>query len=229
MTNTYITLNAVDGTGTFTAYTAGTAGAPVVLVIQEIFGITDGLKQQCQQYADLGYYVVCPDLFWRQQPNVSLSDNTAPDVERAFALFNGFDVTTGLEDIFTTITHCNAPAAVVGYCLGGMLAYLTGCYAAKSLVKAAVSYYAVGLDMIDNLPIVPTLMHFAEHDEYCSAQVRSTVQTRICNMAHIRTALYPNVHHAFARVNGVNYNAEMAALANQRTVEFLQQHLPVAR
>jgi carboxymethylenebutenolidase len=204
---------------------------PGVLVIQEIFGVSASMRQICDDFAAKGYMALCPDLFWRQQPGVQLTDKTAAEWERAFELYKGFDVEAGVRDLLSTLAHirgmrgCTGKVGVVGYCLGGKLAYLM---AARSDVDASVSYYGVDLDkLLDEIHDIrmPYLMHIAGLDKFVSAQVREKILAAIKKNPVITAYVYDHVDHAFARPGGQNYNKDAALLANVRTDEFFAKNL----
>ena len=105
------------------------------------------MRKICDDFAAKGYIAVCPDLFWRQQPGIQLTDKTPAEWDRAMELYNGFDAEAGLRDLLSALGHirtmkgCSGKVGTVGYCLGGKMAYLM---AARSDVDATVSYYGVG-------------------------------------------------------------------------------------
>src|SRR5689334_14300977 len=78
-----------------------------------------------------GYFALVPDLFWRLEPNVQLTDKTDADWKKALDLMNRFDVDKGITDIQSSIDYlravpgCTGKVGALGYCLGGQLAYLT--------------------------------------------------------------------------------------------------------
>lgn len=74
--NERITIDTPDGS--FGAYVAkpATMPAPAIVVIQEIFGINADLRATCDELAAQGFIAVCPDLFWRLQPGVELTDQS---------------------------------------------------------------------------------------------------------------------------------------------------------
>src|SRR5688572_2301600 len=137
--------------GDFWAYVARPAAntAPAVVVIQEIFGVNQVMRDITDGLAAQGYLAICPDLFWRIEPGIDITDKSEAEWKRAFELFNAFDVDAGVEDIQATITtlrkdgQCSGKVGAVGFCLGGLLAFLT---ATRTDVDAAVSYYGVGID-----------------------------------------------------------------------------------
>ena len=72
---------------------------PGIIVIQEIFGVNAAMRQICDDFAAKGYMTICPDLFWRQQPGIQITDKTPAEWDRAFELYKGFDVEAGVRDL----------------------------------------------------------------------------------------------------------------------------------
>lgn len=229
-----IKLKAADGSGEFAAYvykptTDKPAGA--VVVIQEIFGVNDALRATCQEMADMGFIAIAPDLFWRQQPGVNLTDKSEGEWKQAFAFMNGFDQDKGVEDLKTTLAAARklpgstGRAGTIGFCLGGRLAVMM---ATRSDADVNVSYYGVGLDgLVPEFGHVkaPLLVHIAALDEYAPAEVTAKVIEGAEHNEHIDPFVYPAVHHAFARIKGVHYDARAATIANGRTAEILTEIL----
>jgi carboxymethylenebutenolidase len=228
-----LTVSTPDGNfDVYAAYPAdAAAGAPAVVVIQEIFGINGDMRATCDAYAQQGYVALCPDLFWRLQPNVELTDRTEAEWQQAFKLYSAFDVNLGVEDIAATIGFARSLPQVkgkigsVGFCLGGLLSFLT---AARTDVDASVSYYGGGTDQhLSELPKieVPLMIHLAEADEYIDADARSRILAAVQGRANIEAFTYPGCHHAFARNQGAHFDAAAAQLANGRTADFFAKHL----
>lgn len=217
----------------FGAYLARAArpSAPVLILIQEIFGVNAGMRAMCDAYAAEGYHALCPDLFWRQEAGVDLSDKTQDEWNRAFALYNGFDVGKGLEDLLATLAVArsleggNGKAASIGFCLGGKMAYLM---ATASDAECHVSYYGVGLDdMLDKVMDIkkPLLLHIAGKDKFVPPEAQMKIRAATSRNPRIATYVYDDADHAFARVRGQNFDAAAAALAADRTRAFLAQNL----
>jgi carboxymethylenebutenolidase len=224
-----ISIKASDGSGSFDALVVAPHGKPAgaVVLIQEIFGVNDAMRAAAAQVADQGFIAVVPDLFWRQEPGVNLTDKTKEDWSRAFALMNGFDQDKGIEDLIATVTAArvlegsNGRVGTMGYCLGGRLAFMM---AEKSDADVNVSYYGVGLDsLVHDLGRVkhPLVVHIADKDEFFPAEGRAKVIAATKGHANIATYVYPNADHAFARVNGVHWDARSATIANGRSTEAL--------
>jgi carboxymethylenebutenolidase len=228
-----VKINARDGGG-FSAYVVKPETdlpAPAVVVIQEIFGVNDVMREICDNLAGAGYIAICPDLFWRQEPGIELTDKTEADWQRAFELFNGFDVDLGIEDLKATLDHirrdkdCNGRVGTIGYCLGGKLAYLM---ATRSDADCNVSYYGVGLDeLLDEAPQIKKqlLMHMAEKDKFTPMETQQKILGALNKHKNVEIHVYPDVDHAFARVGGQHYDKEAAHKANFRSADFLATHL----
>jgi carboxymethylenebutenolidase len=226
-----ITIAAPDGR--FAAYLAlpKQTPAPGVLVIQEIFGVNKVMRELTDGFAGKGYVAVCPDLFWRQEPGIQITDKTDAEWQKAFQLFQGFNQTKGVEDLISTLDHlrgrseCSGKVGSVGYCLGGKLAYFM---ATRSTADCNVSYYGVGIEtVLDESAAVtkPLLMHIAEKDQFVPPAAQKQILERMAKNPRVTTHVYPGCDHAFARKGGAHWNAEAAKAANRRTDEFFQRYL----
>ena len=144
MTSQWIDIPAQDGK-TFKGYLAlPPAGhGPGIVLIQEIFGVNEHIQSVADQYASDGYVVVAPDLFWRSEPGVQLGYGEE-DWEQAFSLMQALDFDLAIDDLRRSVEllrgrdDCNGRVASVGYCMGGVLSFLS---AANAGVDAAVCYY----------------------------------------------------------------------------------------
>ena len=219
--------------GTFNAYVAkpATLPAPVVVVIQEIFGVNAVMRGVADEYAKLGYIAVCPDLFWRIEPGIELTDKTDDEWQKAFAYLQPFDAEKGAEDIQATLTAARAlpdateKAAVVGYCMGGMMTYLA---ATRTDGDAFASYYGAGIDNylgeVGNIK-KPLIMHLAGQDEFIPTEAQDKIKAAVKDKTDATIYQYPDRNHAFCRKGGNHYDEKDAATANARTAEFLKQNL----
>jgi carboxymethylenebutenolidase len=221
------------GDGSFEAYVAKPAGGPTaaVIVIQEIFGVNQVMRDTTDGLAAEGFLAICPDLFWRIEPGIDITDHSEAEWKRAFELFNAFDVDAGVQDIAATLAEvrkrpdCNGKVGAVGFCLGGLLAFLT---ATRTDADACVSYYGVGLDgrvaEADKLTH-PVLLHIAEEDQFVPKAAQEIILQALKNHPQIEVHTYPGRDHAFARVGGEHYDAADAKLAGGRSLAFFQKHL----
>lgn len=231
MTGTKITLKGADGE--FGAYLASPAAGrgPGVIVIQEIFGINEFVRQVCDYHAARGRFALAPDLFWRLEPGIELTDKSEEHWKRAFELMQAFDVDKGAVDIQTAITHlrtvpgCSGTVGTVGYCLGGQLAYLS---ATRTDTDATVGYYGV---YIQNLLAEaknikkPLMLHIAGKDQFVPKEAQDQIIAGLKDNPLVTLHVYPEMDHAFAREGGQHYDKACADLANTRTDTFFRQHL----
>ena len=219
--------------GTFGAYVARPTKtkAPAVVVIQEIFGVNAVMRDITDGLAAQGYLAICPDLFWRIEPGIDITDKSEAEWKRAFELFNAFDVEAGVEDIAATIAHirkdagCDGKVGAVGYCLGGQLAFLTAC---RTDADACVSYYGVGLEnrVAEAEKLThPLLMHIAEEDQFVPKAAQAVILAALKDHPQIQIHTYPGCDHAFAREGGEHFDEAAARLANGRTLQFFQKEL----
>ena len=219
--------------GAFAAYVArpAAARAPAVVVIQEIFGVNRVMREACDRLAAAGYLAVCPDLFWRLEPGVDITDQTQAEWDKAFDLMNRFDVEQGVEDIRATIDQlrgsdgCSGKVGAVGYCLGGRLAYLT---ATRTDSDASVGYYGVGIETYlaeEERLVHPLMLHIAEEDGFVPKSAQAMIVGALKDHPQVTLHCYPGCDHAFARPGGAHYDAAAAAQADARTLAFFKQHL----
>lgn len=227
-----ITIPSKDGES-FSAYIAmpEQTPAPCVIVIQEIFGINQGIREKCDWLASEGYIACAPDLFWRIKPGIELSDRNEQELARAFELFGEFNIDQGIEDIKATIHtlkgHADSTGKVgcLGYCLGGKLAYLTAC---RTNINSSIGYYGVGIEELlaeaNNIK-APLALHIAENDGFVPPPSQEKIHEGLDNHDQVTLYDYPAVDHAFTRVGGDNYNEEAAKIADDRSLNFLKEHL----
>ncbi len=229
----YIDVAATDGSGSFKAYIARpeSGSGPVIIALQEIFGVNAGMREICDDLAKEGYIAICPDLFWRMKPGVDITDKSKEEWDEAFGYFQNFDHGKGMEDIAATVAAARAigggsgKVGAVGYCLGGLLAFNTS---AETDVDASVSYYGVGLDTkLDDKDKIttPLLMHIAEEDGFVDKDAQARIKAGLADNDQIAIHSYAGVDHAFARPDGVNWDEAAATLANSRTRDFFQANL----
>lgn len=227
------TLSITTPDGAFSAYVArpAAASAPAVVVIQEIFGVNKVMRDICDGLAAQGFLAICPDLFWRIEPGIDITDKSEAEWKRAFELYNAFDVDAGVSDIAATIAAARTlPGAsgkvgAVGYCLGGLLAFLT---ATRTDADASVSYYGIGIEkhLAETEKLArPLLLHVAELDQFVPPEARKMILDGLKDHPQIEIHTYAGRDHAFAREGGEHYDAADAAKANGRSLTFFKTHL----
>jgi carboxymethylenebutenolidase len=229
--NDRITIQGRDGS--FGAYVAkpGAVPAPAVVVLHEVFGVNADIRRHCDELAEQGFLAVAPDLFWRLEPGVDLGVTSDEDWQHGFRLYQAFDRDAGARDAKDTVDtvarlpECSGKVALLGYCLGGLMTFLT---AARNQVDAGVAFHGGEtekyLGEADGLR-APLLMHLAEDDEYMPKEAQAAIRSALASKPNVTIYSYPGQYHAFSRNGGTHYDAAAAALANQRTSEFLHQQL----
>ncbi|MEO7853201.1 MAG: dienelactone hydrolase family protein [Rubrivivax sp.] len=224
---------AINGdAGRFDAYLALPPGGsgPGLLLFQEIFGVNEHIRSVAEQYALAGFVVMAPDVFWQQQPRIELG-YSADDVQRGRALAGAMDHGAVQRDMVDAVRTLRAvpqaagrKAGVIGYCLGGRLAYTA---AALTDVDAAVAYYGGGIqDQLDLAPRIqcPIQFHYGALDANIPLsavdKVRAAVQGKDAQV-HV----YDRADHGFNCWARGSYHAASAALAHGRSLQFLAQQL----
>lgn len=230
--NETIAVPTLSGEGTFGAWCARPEGTPrgAVVVIQEIFGVNAGIRSKCEALAADGWLAIAPDLFWRIEPGVELDPDVPEQFQRALALMGQFDQDQGVRDLQATIRSARGLAGyrkvgVVGYCLGGRLAYMC---AARTDADACVGYYAVGIDGLlgEKHGIAnPLLLHIAGDDHFVPAPVQQAMHDGLGDHPQVTLYDYPDVDHGFATQSGSRRREEAAQLADSRTAAFFAKHL----
>ncbi|MEA3060518.1 MAG: carboxymethylenebutenolidase [Sphingomonadales bacterium] len=226
-------IDTLDGQGSFEAYQAEPSGAPraAIVVIQEIFGVNEGIRRKCGHWADKGYLALAPDLFWRLSPGVELDPDVESEFKQALDLMGRFDQDQGVKDIEATIRAARAllpkggKVGVVGYCLGGRLAYMT---AARTDVDASVGYYAVGIPGLlgeKNAIAKPLMLHIAGADHFVTPDQQQAMHEGLHGEPLVTLHDYPGEDHGFAAEMGKRRSEEAAQLADSRTEAFFAEHL----
>ena len=170
--------------GAYIAYPDKTpAGA--IIAIMEIWGVNDTMRHHAHEFAEAGFICLVPDLFWRQEPGVELSDKNPTDIPKAFDLYYEFDYDLGVRDMedtwhyLQTLPGCNGKVGAVGYCLGGKLCYLMCC---RTDIDCAVAYYGTYIEHrikeVKNLHR-PFVLHMAMKDRWVQAEVNDMLVRRL--------------------------------------------------
>ncbi len=234
MSSRWIDIPSSDGK-TFAAYlalpptTPRNEPAPGIVVLQEVWGVNAHIRSVADQYASDGYVVLAPDLFWRMQPKVDLGYGEA-DTKQAFAYRKGIDLDLADRDIAATVGALKAMEAVaggvgvVGYCMGGMLAYRAAAHGSD----CSVCYYGGGiaqqLELATSIP-VPMALHFGEKDSHIGKDQVDAVKAALADRAEVRIDTYPAADHGFNCWARPSYHQRSAALAHGRSLAFLATHL----
>jgi carboxymethylenebutenolidase len=219
--------------GIMSAYVAYPDRTPAgaIIAIMEIWGVNDTMRHHAREFAEAGYVCLVPDLFWRQQPGVELSDGNPADIKKAFDLYYDFDYDLGVLDMedtrafLKTFPECNGKVGAVGYCLGGKLCYLMCC---RTDIDCAVAYYGTYIEHnireVGNLDR-PFQLHMAMKDRWVQAEVNELLERRLSPNPLVEIHKYPGADHAFARHGGKTYSKPEADRALDLSLKFFSSHL----
>jgi carboxymethylenebutenolidase len=218
-----VTLRAADG-HSFNAYVARPATEPIagLVVVQEIFGVNAHIRSVADGWARDGFLAVAPALFDRISPGVDLGYDPA-GMQTAMSLFPKFDVDKAIVDVAAAVdfaaTETRKKVGVIGYCLGGTIAWLS---ATRLKPSAAVGYYGGRIgNYAGEKPTCPVLLHFGRQDTHIPAAEVEKVHS-----AHPEVEIFwYDAGHAFNCEPRPSYNAAAAKEARQRSLEFLKKHL----
>ncbi|HEV7431493.1 MAG TPA: dienelactone hydrolase family protein [Steroidobacteraceae bacterium] len=215
------TLMARDG-HEFSAYLAAPTGAPrgAVVILQEIFGVNEHIRKVVEQYATAGFLSIAPALFDRVGRNIELGYGPK-DMEQGVGYRLQIDDAKALLDIgaAVNVVHHAGRVALVGFCWGGQLTWIG---AGALRVQAAVGYYTSRVwEKLDRLPKCPVMLHYGELDKNIPRERIEEVRAVFPQATYY---FYP-ADHGFNCDARASYDAPSAALAWERTQEFLKQHI----
>lgn len=203
-----------------------TGTGPGIVLIQEIWGVNAHIQSVADQYAQDGYVVLAPDVFWRLSPGVNLDYDEAGS-SQAFDYMKRLDFPQAVADLTLAVqvlrglSESRGGVASLGFCMGGLLSYLC---AANAGVEAAVCYYGGGIsNHLDQAAKIscPILFHFAEKDHYIPHDAVEAVKTAFANKRNAVIETYPEVDHGFNCWARHSYNQKAAAVAHGLSLSFL--------
>lgn len=202
-----------------------------VIAIMEIWGVNETMKALAEEFAAAGFICLVPDLFWRLEAGVQLSERNPEDVQKAFDLYYHFDYDQGVVDLEATagflraMPEGNGKAAAVGYCLGGKMCYLMCC---RTDIDCAVAYYGTYIEHsikeVGNLAR-PFMLHQSLKDRWVQPEVNQFIERKLSSSPLVTIYKYPEAGHAFARKGSEAYREADSILALRRTCDFLADHL----
>jgi len=207
------------------AYRADPSGTPKggVVVIQEIFGVNHHIRAVCDRIAAQGYAALAPALFDRQQPNFE-SGYSPDEIAEARKFVANPDWAAMMRDVQAAIDEAkkSGPAAIVGFCLGGTIAFLAA--AKLNGLSAAIGWYGGQIvKNADEKPKVPTQLHFGEKDASIPMSDVEIIKQKRGGDCEIY--VYPDAQHGFNCEERGSYNEAAAKLARERSIAFLNKNL----
>jgi carboxymethylenebutenolidase len=203
---------------------------PGILLLQEIFGVSDYIVQRAQDLAGLCYVVLAPEIYWRI--GAARVENGPDAMGEAFALAQRVDWDAAVSDgaaaleTLATLPDVAGGTGIVGFCFGGGLGFNV---AAVSTPDLLVSYYGSSLPGLVDLAgdvRAPSLHHFGLADSYIDRDTVDRVREALTAQPDVTFETYEGADHAFDNPDFPMYHPEASALAWERTVAFLGSHLP---
>lgn len=205
---------------------------PGMLVLMEIFGVGVYIREAADRLAGLGYVALAPDLYRRVRAGAEFAHNEQ-GLPEAFALAHELDSEGAIEDSVTALHHLKAmpettgPAGVLGFCLGGTLAYGV---AQRADPATAVAYYGSGIaDMLDGGGQIacPMLFQFGGEDPYISRDQAERIVDAAESRAEWEVHIHDDAGHAFDNWDAPMFSRpEPAKRAWAQTADFLRRTLP---
>ena len=216
-----ITLTASDG-HSLSGYEAGLPDSPRALVVlQEIFGVNHHIRAVCDGFADAGYHVIAPALFDRAERGVEMGYE-GPDVQRGSGLAHKIKPEDTMTDLLAAADGlARETVGVIGYCWGGTLAWAGATRSHR--FKAAVGWYGGGIAASkEAVPNCPVQLHFGAEDAHIPL---SDIEAIRAAQPGVEVFVYEDAGHGFGCSERASYDARAAALAQERSLAFLQHHL----
>jgi carboxymethylenebutenolidase len=230
MSDELISVPTSDGDMPAHLWRPASGAGPGILLLQEIFGISDYIVRRAQDLAGLGYVVVAPEIYWRI--GASTVENGPDALEKAFGLVQQVDWAAAVADGVTALEvlrgrpEVTGGAGVLGFCFGGGLGFNV---AAVSDPDVLVSYYGSSVpELLDLAPEVtaPSLHHYGLADSYIEEASVQRIRDVVTARPGVEFETYPGADHAFDNPDFHLHHAEASALAWEHTVAFLHEHLP---
>ncbi len=223
-----------DG-GSMPAFVAlpGSGRGPGLVVLQEIFGVTDYMQRRARDLAELGYVAVVPELYWRLGPHITTDETTPAGLQDAFGYFARLDQAQAADDAVAALEHVRGmrvtggKAGVLGFCLGGRIAYEVGVLSTPDVV---VSYYGAGIaDQLDDATQLacPVIFHFGGADPYLPPEQAERIQRAFASRPGAEVHMHPGANHAFDNFNSpMFYTPSASKAAWPVTTAFLERNFP---
>jgi carboxymethylenebutenolidase len=219
--NETIQIKAADGHEFSACVSGDSASSRGIVLVQEIFGVNEHIRNVADRYAREGFYVVAPALFDRAERNVELHYNEA-GISHGVALVGKIAPQDTLRDVEAALAHLGTRAkTIIGFCWGGTIAW----QAAGTLMglTCAVGFYGGGIAAsLAVKPLCPVQLHFGEQDPHIPmADVDAIRQAA----PDVEILTYPDAGHGFCCDARGSFHAQSEALAKRRVLEFLTRHM----
>ncbi|MCP5433674.1 MAG: dienelactone hydrolase family protein [Alphaproteobacteria bacterium] len=210
-----ISFEGADG-ARLSAYRVEPSGPRVggLVLVQEIFGVTDHIRELCDGFAADGFETIAPALYDREEPGFE-ADYTPQDIARAREIAESHPIDLSVGDMTRIVERLAplGPVFAVGYCYGGSMAWLGACRVPG--LAAASGYYGRRIvEFLGERPRCPIVLHFGERD---AAIPMSDVEKIKAAHPEVPVHIYP-AGHGFNSDRRQDYDAGCARLARERTL-----------
>ncbi len=195
-----------------------------LVLVQEIFGVTDHIKDQADRFAKAGYEVIAPSLYDRQQRGFQAEYDEA-GIKRALELREGHRLEDSIGDVDAARAALSGKGNVfiAGYCFGGSVTWIAA--ARLDGFAAGSAYYGRLIpDHLDELPKCPVICHFGAQDQGIPMDLVEEVQAVTAEHDHLETYVYP-AGHGFQSDRRTDYHAPSDAKAWERTMDLFDAQL----
>ena len=190
-----------------------------LVLIQEIFGVTEHIKECCDKFADEGYEVLGPALYDREEPGFQAT-YSPEDIQKAIKIARGehpFDLSIADSQTCIDALKVKGKVFITGYCYGGSVTWAAACKCDG--LAAASGFYGGNIpQMAEWNPKCPTILHFGRHDHGIPMEQVERVKTL---HPDVKVYVY-DAGHGFNSDRRTDYNADAAKLAKQRTLELFR-------
>jgi len=217
--------------GAFKAYVARPSGTPkgAVVVVQEIFGVNAVMRGKADWLAREGFLAMAPDLFWRIKPGIDLTDQSEAEWKQALDYMNQLDKNASVKDVAATLAWARgqgvSKAGVMGYCMGGYIAFLAAC---RTDTDATVAYHGGGIHTaLGEASGIkkPLMLHNPMKDGFIPVEALNTIRETLSSNPLVTVHEYAEQDHAFTREGGAHYDAAATQIADGRTISFFNANL----
>jgi carboxymethylenebutenolidase len=220
----------------YQAYPAHGTNLPVVLVVQEVFGVHEHIKDVCRRFAKLGYYAIAPELYVRQGDVSKLAG--IPQILEVVSKVPDAQV---MSDLDATLAHAKAVGitdtnklAITGFCWGGRITWL---YAAHNPgVKAGGAWYGQltqgrgtvaptkAIDLAPKLTVPVLGLYGGKDTGIPVADVEAMRAELAKGRSSSQIVLYPDAEHGFHADYRPSYNEVAAKDAFSKLVAWFKEH-----
>ena len=205
---------------------------PGILLVQEIFGVSDYIKNRASDLAAAGYVVLAPELYWRLDQQHA-DATTQEGLQQAMGLMSQLEWPTTVADSVAALDRLagldevRGVPGVMGFCFGGGVAFNVAALAEPSVL---VSYYGSALpQLLDLVPKVtcPSLHHFGTADDYIPIETVQTISAAVtAGSPPAEVELHEGANHAFDNPDFAFHHPQASEQAWRQTLSFLRQQLP---